>query len=190
VVWSKDFHEWGAHLILGNMWLISHACGMSHDESLPVRRRLWHNVPHWVDEGAWFFITVNCFDRTREQLTLPTVSAALFDAARFYHDTGKWHIGMMLLMPDHWHALMSFPRGGKPMAELLRDWKRYTCRKLGVEWQDGFFDHRLRSVDEVDAKFEYIRRNPVVKGLCKQPDEWAHQMRCINGEWVIGNMVG
>jgi len=154
-------------------------------DDLPIRRGLWHDVPHWVEDGAWFFITVNCNDRTREQLTLPAIAAPLLESARFYHDQCKWHVGLMLLMPDHWHALMGFPRG-KPMAELFRDWKRYTSRTLGIDWQDGFFDHRLRDDDEVTAKFHYIRRNPVVKGLCAREEDWPHQVRSTANRWIVG----
>lgn len=154
-------------------------------DDLPIHRRLWHDVPHWVEDGAWFFITVNCADRMREQLTLPTVATPLLDAARSYHDQGKWHLG--LLMPDHWHAIMGFPRG-KPMAELVKDWKRYTKRTLGIDWQDGFFDHRLRN-DVVTSKFYFIRRNPVVKGLCETSEDWPHQLRSTPNGWSIGGTL-
>ena len=154
-------------------------------DDLPIRKRLWHDVPHWVEDGAWFFITVNCADRTREQLTLPAIDTPLLDAARFYHDQGKWHIGLMLLMPDHWHAIMGFPRG-KPMDDLFRAWKRYTSRTLGIVWQDGFFDHRLRNDDQVTEKFRYIERNPVVKGLCEKVEDWPHQISPSADGWITG----
>jgi REP element-mobilizing transposase RayT len=154
---------------------------------LPFRKRLWHDVPHWVEDGAWFFITMNCATRGSEQLTLPGVSEGLMDALRFNHDRRVWHVGLALLMPDHWHGILSFPRGGKPMAELFRDWKRFTAKKLGVSWQDGFFDHRLRSEEEVAAKWHYIRRNPVVKGLCATVDDWPQQMRSTHdGGLILG----
>ena len=72
------------------------------------------------------------------------------------------------------------------MAELFRDWKRYTPRTLGIDWQDGFFDHRLRDDDEVTAKFHYIRRNPVVKGLCAREEDWPHQVRSTANRWIGG----
>ena len=111
-------------------------------EDLPNRKHLRHDVPHWVEDGALFFITVNCAVRNREQLTLQTIAEPLLNAARFYHERGNWHIAQMMIMPDHWHAIMGFPRG-KAMRDLFQDWKRYTARTLGIQWQDGFTGARV-----------------------------------------------
>lgn len=52
------------------------------------------------------------------------------------------------------------------MSNVIGDWKRYQNTSLGVVWQDNFFDHRIRNDAEYFEKAEYIRRNPVAKGLC------------------------
>ena len=155
------------------------------DDELPDRKRLHHDVPHWVEDGAPFFITVNCAERGREQLTQLSTSAALLEAARFYHDRHQWHITLMLLMPDHFHAILSFPRGAV-MADLFKSWKRYTARELGIVWQDGFFDHRLRNDQEENAKHHYIRHNPVRKNLCARPEDWPHQMHWTSNGLLMG----
>ena len=140
----------------------------------PNRKHLDHDVPYWVADGALFFITVNCAERGRAQLTTQETATGLLEAARFYHDRRKWHVTLFLLMPDHWHAMLVFPRE-MAMADVLRDWKRYTSRQFGVAWQDGFFDHRLRDGQEEQANHHYIRHNPVRKGLCGRPEDWPHQ---------------
>ncbi len=155
------------------------------DDDLPNRKRLHHDVPHWVEDGSLFFITVNCAERGREQLTLTQTASALINAARFYHDQRKWHITLWLLMPDHFHAILSFPRD-VVMADLFKHWKRYTARQIGIEWQDGFFDHRLRNAQEENAKHHYIRHNPVRKNLCVRPEDWPHQLRWSSDGLVIG----
>lgn len=68
-------------------------------------------------------------------------------------------------MPDHVHALLAFPRESG-MSVVVRNWKRGAARIQGVHWQDNFFDHRIRSKAAAQEKWLYIRRNPVVKGLC------------------------
>jgi putative transposase len=151
----------------------------------PNRQILSHDVPHWVEEGSVFFITVNCAERGLDQLTQPKIAAGLLEAARFYQERHLWHIQLILLMPDHFHALMSFPRDSV-MADLFKSWKRYTARRLGIAWQDGFFDHRLRNENEVTEKHFYIRQNPVRKGLCEKPDDWPHQMHWANGRLIVG----
>lgn len=55
---------------------------------------------------------------------------------------------------------------------VISDWKRFHASRNGVRWQDNFFDHRLRSDEQLGVKCEYILNNPVVKGFCATPDEW------------------
>ncbi len=50
--------------------------------------------------------------------------------------------------------------------------------RLGVQkphWQEGFFDHLLRSAESYSEKWEYVRLNPVRAGLCKEPEQWPYQ---------------
>ena len=74
-------------------------------------------------------------------------------------------------MPDHLHALIAFPRE-EAMSRVVHDWKSWHKRTHGIEWQDGYFDHRIRSENEFELKAHYIRRNPVVKGLCARAEDW------------------
>jgi REP element-mobilizing transposase RayT len=77
-------------------------------------------------------------------------------------------------MPDHLHALISFAPD-KAMSSTVGDWKRFHARTHGIAWQEGFFDHRLRNDergDQLQAKADYIRRNPVAAGLCKEAVDW------------------
>jgi putative transposase len=36
--------------------------------AMPVRKKLPHTIPQWVSEGSWFFITINCEPRGKNQL--------------------------------------------------------------------------------------------------------------------------
>jgi len=63
----------------------------------------------------------------------------------------------------------------------------FSRAKNRIEWQEGFFDHRLRDDErgeQLQAKVNYIRQNPVVAGLCASIEEWP---------WVIdrsGQLLG
>jgi putative transposase len=77
-------------------------------------------------------------------------------------------------MPDHLHALLSFARD-QSMSGVIGDWKRFHTHEHGVRWQEGYFDHRLRSDErgeQLSAKMNYIRRNPVAAGLCDKAEDW------------------
>ena len=74
-------------------------------------------------------------------------------------------------MPDHLHALISFPLERDP-AKVMANWKEILAKKTGVHWQRDFFDHRLRSGESLQQKAEYIRQNPVRKGLVHSAEDW------------------
>jgi hypothetical protein len=42
----------------------------------------------------------------------------------------------------------------------------------GIKWQGNFFDHRIRNEHQGVEKWRYIRRNPVVKELCREEAAW------------------
>ncbi len=147
---------------------------------LPVREKLPHTIPQWVADGSWFFITINCVPPGKNQLCLtpgahgvtrPTVGDAVLAAMKFNHERFIWHCRLCLLMPDHLHAIIAFPR--EPgMATCVKNWKKFVAGKHGVDWQRDFFDHRLRDHHELQEKTSYILMNPVRKGLCERPQDW------------------
>jgi hypothetical protein len=78
-------------------------------------------------------------------------------------------------MPDHLHALLGFDLHGKAMSAAIGDWKRFHARSNNIRWQEGFFDHRIRPDErgeQLAAKADYIRNNPVVAHLCDNPAAW------------------
>jgi len=60
------------------------------------------------------------------------------------------------------------------MGNVIRDWKRYTAKSTGVEWQRDYFDHRIRNEPDHAAIWAYIRENPVRAGLVDTHDQWPH----------------
>jgi REP element-mobilizing transposase RayT len=134
---------------------------------LPKRQKLPHEVPAWVEQGAAFFITVCCERREKNQLCYPVVSSKLFETIRHRHSIEHWWARLFLLMPDHCHALISFSPEIE-MRKSISDWKRYTSRKFGIDWQRDFFDHRIRDDENLDEKAYYIRMNPVRKGIVRR----------------------
>ena len=135
--------------------------------------RLHHNTPGWVKDGSIFHIRFRVDESQPKPLTTPVLAAALLKSVQLYHASGKWWCKLFLLMPDHLHALLVFPRE-TGMAATNRGWKRGTARLHGVNWQENFFDHRIRSDKLESETWDYIRRNPVVKGLCPNEDSWTH----------------
>ena len=141
--------------------------------------KLHHEVPHWVETGALFHIRI-ALDRKKEQrpLTAFSLGKSLLDSVRFYETEQRWQITLFLLMPDHLHALLSFAPN-ESMSSVIGDWKHFHKRTTNILWQEGYFDHRLRDDErgeQLSAKLNYIRHNPVVAGLCARAEDWP---------WVI-----
>jgi REP element-mobilizing transposase RayT len=137
--------------------------------------RTHHNTPSWVKTGAIFHIRIRCARENQVSLTEPDLASRLLESAQLYHISNRWFCQLFLLMPDHIHALLAFPPNSV-MANIIGAWKGFHAKRHDVAWQANFFDHRLRNDAELAEKSTYIRRNPVVKNLCLNEEDWP---------WVI-----
>jgi REP element-mobilizing transposase RayT len=137
----------------------------------PTRKRVPHEIPAWVEPGSLFFITICCRDRSINSLAHSVVFETMTSAWKHYAVAGRAWTRLLLAMPDHLHALISFPSDER-MIEVIRDWKRFITRIAHVQWQYGFFDHRLRNDAAFDEKAAYIRANPIRAGLAAEPSDW------------------
>jgi REP element-mobilizing transposase RayT len=88
-------------------------------------------------------------------------------------------------MPDHVHFLAKPQSEAKPLEDFLRDWKKWTARKLIEQqlasspvWQPEFFDHVVRSAKSYAEKWHYVRENPVRAGLASSGEDWPFAGEC------------
>ena len=138
-----------------------------------VRKRLDHTIPEFAEWDATYFLTVCCLVRGVNTLCQTECAAKVFESVQVYELLGKWSVRIMLLMPDHLHALVDFPFWGD-MGRIVGGWKRYLCTQLGIALQPNFFDHRLRRDESHDEKWKYIKMNPVRAGLVQNAEEWPY----------------
>ena len=140
---------------------------------LPQRKTLPHVPPSWVRPDELFFVTVCCRQRGANVLARATVARMVFDAVERYVADGRWYVRLMVLMPDHVHALAAVP-ADESLLRVVRSWKRFLARQAGLEWQRDYFDHRLRNDESCEEKCAYIRNNPVRAGLVASPELWPY----------------
>ena len=139
----------------------------------PQRKSLPHDVPLWVDpHREIYFISINCRVRFHNQLALPEISDRLFETVRYRQEKFLWWPHVFLLMPDHLHALISFPPSGKPLQTVVSKWKEWTAKEMGIGWQRDFFENRLRHDENRRQKADYILENPVRKKLVARSQDW------------------
>ena len=137
--------------------------------------RIWlkHETPYWV-EYPEFFITICTRPRHLNQLCPPKRSDFILRSAEKYYHLHRWHCSLILLMPDHLHALIQVPERHK-LTHVIASWKGYLARNLGIRWHRGFFDHRIRRSESLNEKWNYIEMNPVRAGFVKKPEEWPYR---------------
>ena len=140
---------------------------------LPERKHLPHDIPPWVPAGAVFFVTINSLPRGQNTLCQPGIAKRVLSAFLFRHSRQEWYLRLLVLMPDHLHALLSVPAEGS-MRQLIAQTKHFLAKDAGIAWQRGFFDHRLRREESLFEKAAYVRQNPVRQGLVAKPDDWQY----------------
>ncbi len=137
------------------------------------RKTLPHVPPPWVRPGELYFVTICCRARGVNCLASEARARLLFEAVAAYEASGRWYVRLMVLMPDHLHALLAVP-AAEALPQVVRSWKRYLARTAAIEWQRDFFDHRLRGGENLEEKSAYIRMNPVRAGLVARPEDWPY----------------
>jgi len=123
-----------------------------------------------------FFVTI-CTHRRRKLLDNVSVLGAFREFCSQSWERGHFTVGKYVLMPDHIHVFVACEDSGK-----LSAWVKalkgtlsslFRRRRLGAPfWQEGFFDHLLRSNESYDEKWLYMARNPVRAKLVEHEDDW------------------
>src|SRR5207302_726122 len=136
-----------------------------------LRKPLDHSIHFAGRFGATYFVTICCDPQGRNQLCHKQVAEQIFRTAKLYDDRSRWYLELMLLMPDHLHALIAMD-GEASLSSTIANFKRATSKFAGVRWQRNFFDHRLRHDESSTEKDAYIRYNPVRAGLVPSKSHW------------------
>ena len=90
-------------------------------------------------------------------------------------------LGRYVVMPNHVHLFAALAIDGIALpswVQSLRSVMGKELLRLGIQkphWQEGFFDHLLRSQDSYAQKWNYVPNNPVRGGLVKNADDWPYQ---------------
>ena len=141
----------------------------------PVRNRLPHEVPLWIDPSKEdYFITICCRERKRNQLADQRVGQALIDTIRHRNDRQIWYAHLAVVMPDHMRMVLAFPDMERPVQTIVSKWKEWTAKSLGIRWQRDFFEHRLRREESFREKADYVLANPVRAGLVEREEDWPY----------------
>jgi putative transposase len=77
-----------------------------------------------------------------------------------------------VVMPDHVHMLITLRKIGVGVGQVVSAIKNISARSIPSEskdaprlWQTGFYEHRLRSNEDLRKQARYIVANPLRAGL-------------------------
>ena len=137
-------------------------------ETPPKRERIRLQRELYSDNSRAFSITI-CTARKRPVFSNHELADSVWKhIVRYFEENTTLHAAC--LMPDHVHLLVSPVE--KNLIDLIGSWKSYTARLMrekGIEmplWQRSFYDHAVRTNEDLNAAARYILGNPVRKGLC------------------------
>ncbi len=122
--------------------------------------------------GDFHFLTFSCYRRLA--YLDPAAARELFESAlerirRRY----CFVVAGYVVMPEHVHLLLSEPRRGT-LASVVQALKLSVSLRRPERpfWQARDYDFNVHSEEKRVEKLRYMHRNPVVRGLCAEPEEW------------------
>lgn len=128
--------------------------------------------------GSTYFLTL-CEASRKPSLTQPVIVSSVKAALDQGHERGDLPLIAAIVMPDHAHLLatlglrLSLPRAiGKFKATT-----RNALSAAGLQWQENFYDHRLRHAEEVEPFARYMFLNPYRAGLLRLDETWSSWWR-------------
>jgi len=124
-----------------------------------------------------YFITASTFQK--QNLFQSQRMGQLFrEVLLHYRQQEKYLLHEFVLMPDHFHLLITPALTLERALQLIKGGFSYRARKelhfAGEIWQPSFYDRRVRDVEEYEAFRQYIRLNPVKRGLVRAEEAYAY----------------
>ena len=124
-----------------------------------------------------YFLTI-C-SRSKENLfSDPNLNSEILNCLKQERIEKGMAVYAYCLMPDHLHLLISPLEGGVNVSKFIGGFKSKSTRiawKHGLKgkvWQDRFYDHIIRKVENLKETCEYILNNPVRKGLIEKREDF------------------
>ena len=151
-------------------------------------------LKRYYGQGDLHFITCSCYRRLP---LLGTVRArnTFVKILGEVRDRFGFALAGYVLMPNHFHLLISEPAPGTP-STVMQVLKQRVSRRLrgkrrkrtpaaqlslhfGVGdaslrqfWQPRFHDFNVWSAKKIREKLDYMHRNPVTRKLVEHPKDW------------------
>ncbi len=140
-------------------------------------------------DGYSYFLTIVTYERNP---ILTENIALLRESFKAAKTRFRFEINAIVVLPDHFHAIMTFddareyPRiigfvkkyftsrcDPKYYSHLLQSQSRIDQNYKPV-WQKRFYEHTIRDEKDYRLRLDYIHYNPVKHGYVSQAKEWEY----------------
>ena len=125
------------------------------------------------------FVTFTCFHR-RPNFDAPELYGLFLQTLEAVRRRFALCICGYVVMPEHVHLLLSDPDHDR-LADAIHDLKLSFAKRArrlrpaapaGAFWQKRYHDRNERNEQEFGKKLRYLQRNPVKRGLVREPAKW------------------
>jgi len=124
-----------------------------------------------------YFITSSTFQKN-SLFQSERIAKLFIDVLFHYRDQKNYLLHEFVLMPDHFHLLITPILSLERALQLIKGGFSYRAKKeLGFNgeiWEKGCYDGRVRDIDDYQAFRRYILENPVKKGLASADHEYSY----------------
>jgi len=147
---------------------------MTSSDPFPSRKRPAKGIIAIEGQPTIVFDTI-CTQGRVAWLANAEVHALLVDV---WTQASAWVVGRYMIMPDHIHLFAGYRDGVIAYDDWVKYWKSRFSNRYGrreCRFQTGSFDHRVRNAASYEAKWQYVRENPVRAGLVKRSEDWPYQ---------------
>ena len=172
-------------------------CG-KYDPDIHHRRSIRLNWYDYSQEG-WYFITIFALGHKCLFGKFADDRIQLYEYGRIVDECWKWlskqydyvHLDRYVIMPNHLHGIIIIREGDsriaptkkiqrrKPLSRLIGAFKTVSTKQINIIrntprrklWQRNYYEHIIRSEEELNHIRQYIAENPLSWGTDKEnPD--------------------
>ena len=124
-----------------------------------------------------YFVTAATYQR-KSLFQTDRMAQLFLDVLFHYRSQDKYLLHEYVIMPDHFHLLISPLITLERAMQLIKGGFSYRVRKelgcAGEIWETSFHDRRVRDLAEYERFREYIWRNPVERRLATVPGDYLY----------------
>jgi putative transposase len=132
-----------------------------------------------------YFITV-CAHMQQNVFQRDEVAELMVATFQKYRDAGEYELHEYVVMPNHIHLLLSLKHENLGrVVQFIKGGFSHALHQhesaIGAVWQQRYYERRIRDDNEFAAIAEYIRQNPVRKGLVENAAEYPFSSAKVSG---------